>query len=403
VTTYNYLSPQGVIVPDTSQILADTESDWKGTLGDDLIVTPDTPQGAIIASDVAVRTEIASNNANLANQINPNYAGGIFLDDIWALTGGTRRAATYSIVDGVILGGVPGVVIPSGSRRATPAGDTFQLLTTVMLDNAGVGTGSFQSLVAGDVSCPAHSLTEPVVGYTSVGWETSDNPVAGTIGTDEQSDMSARNERRQTLALQGRSVSEAVFSNVRALSGVRSLSFRENVDAVTRVIDGITLVGHSVWACVDGGLDQDIADALYASKTAGADWNGEVSVAVTDPWSGQQSIVNFDRPAAVPVMARFIIVANGIGASDPSSLIKETVVKFANGQLDNGEVGFILGADVSPFELSAAANTASPQIFIRSVEVSPKSITPDWTKDNIQIGLNEKATIQADDILVVAL
>ncbi|WP_410680709.1 hypothetical protein [Citrobacter braakii] len=399
--SYKYLSPEGVIVPDTSQILTDTENEWKATFGSDLDVTPDTPQGMIIASDVAVRSEVVANNAAVANQINPNYAGGLFLDDIWALTGGKRRASTYTLVDGVALTGVPGVVIPSGSRRSSN-GNLFELLSTVELDNSGKGTGIFQALEPGAIPCPAHTLKDPVVGYTSVGWETSDNPDAGTMGTEEQSDLSARKERRQTLAIQGRSIGEAVYSNVRAVVGVNSLSFRENVDSTTKTIDGISLIAHSVWACVDGGEDTAVAAALYRSKTGGAAWNGTVSVDVTDAWSGQKSTVKFDRPTAKPVMAKFTVVSKGVGTGDPTSLIKDTIVKYANGQLDNGEEGFTLGTDVSPFELSAAANTASPQIFIKSVEIANKATTPTWSKDDIAIGLNEKATIQIDDILVVA-
>lgn len=400
VAAYKYLSPEGVIVPDTSQILADTEGEWKAVFGDDLDVTPDTPQGTIIATDVAVRSEVVANNAAVANQINPNYAGGVFLDDIWALTGGKRRTATYTIVDGVVLTGVPGVVIPSGSRRSSN-GNLFELLSTVALDNAGKGIGIFQALESGAIPCPAHTLTDPVVGYTSVGWETSTNPVAGTIGTEEQSDLSAKKERRQTLAIQGRSIAEAVFSNVRSVNGVNSISFRENVDSTTKTIDGISLVAKSVWACVDGGEDLNVAAALYRAKTGGANWNGAVSVVVTDEWSGQKSTVKFDRPISKPVMAKFTVVSKGVGTGDPTSLIKDTIMKYAAGQLENGEEGFTQGTDVSPFELSAAANSASPQIFIKSVEISNKSATPTWGKDDIAIGLNEKATIQIDDILVV--
>lgn len=400
MATYNYVSPSGVIVPDTSQILSDTEKEWKAVFGDDLDVTPDTPQGMLIASDVAVRAEVAANNAAVANQINPDYAGGIFLDDIWALTGGQRRAATWTLVDNVLLTGTPGVVIPSGSRRASN-GNLFELLSAVVLDNTGKGVGIFQAMEPGPVPCPAHSLITPVPGYTSPGWETSDNPFAGVIGTEEQSDYSARKERRQTLALQGRSVAGALFANVRALQGVNSLSLRENMDSAAKNIDGIVLAGHSVWICVDGGSDKDIANALYRAKTGGTGWNGAVSVEVQDRWSGQKSLVKFDRPAVRPVMAKFTVAAKGIGTGDPASLIKETILNYASGQLSNGEEGFVLGADVSPFELSAAANTASPQLFIKGVEISLKSASPAWSKDDIAIGLNEKATLQADDIIVV--
>lgn len=401
MATYEYVSPEGVIVPDTSEILKTTEEEWKDVLGQDISVEPQTPQGVLIASDVAVRSEVAAGNATLANQFNPNYSGGVFLDDIWALTGGKRREATYTIVDNVTLTGIPGVVIPSGSRRATTAGDIFQLLTTVTLDATGKGTGIFQALEPGPISATANSLTVPVRGYTSVGWETSTNPQEGTIGRDRQSDLSAKQERRRTLALQGRSIGEAVYSNVRAVDGVRSLSYRENYEDTAKTIDGISLIAHSIWVCVDGGTSADIAEALYRSKTGGTGYNGTAIVNYKDPLFGQTFQIKFDRPVAKPVMVKVTGAISGQIVSDPESLIKQAVVDYANGLLDNGEEGFVLGEDVSPWEISAAVNYMVPGIFISKVEVANKATTPTWGTTTLSLGLNEKATISLDDVLVV--
>lgn len=402
MATYEYVSPEGVIVPDTSEILKTTETEWKDTLGQDISVEEQTPQGVLIASDVAVRSEVAAGNAALANQFNPNYSGGVFLDDIWALTGGKRRDATYTIIDNVDMTGVPGVLVPSGSRRATAAGDVFQLITTVTLDSStGKGKGIFQALEPGPIPAPANSLTVPVRGYTSVGWETSNNPQEGTVGRDRQSDLSAKQERRRTLALQGRSIGEAVYSNVRALDGVRSISFRENYTNAATTIDGISLVANSVWVCVDGGVDIDIAAALYKSKTGGANYNGAVTVNYKDPLFGQTFIVKFDRPTAKPIMVRVTGTASGQITGDPEALVKQAVVDYANGVLANGEEGFVLGEDVSPWELGAAVNYIVPGLFISKVEVANKATTPSWATATIAIGLKEKATVSLDDVLVV--
>lgn len=401
--TYKYLSPQGVIVPDTAQILEETNQEWKDVHGQDLDVDPETPQGVVIASDVAVRSEVVANNAAVANQINPNYAGGIFLDDIWALTGGKRRSATYTLVDNVTLTGIPGVVIPSGSRRRTTAGDLFQLITTITLDSTGKGIGQFQALESGPVPCAAHTLTQPVQGYTSVGWETSDNPDAGAVGRDMQSDLSTKQERVQTLALQGRSIAEAVYSNVRALEGVRSLSFRENYTKGDLTIDGIFLLANSVWVCVDGGLDTDIAAALYRSKTGGGNWNGAVTVNYKEPRFGQTFPTKFDRPTAHPVMARVSYTVVGSITGDPVALIKQAIVDYSQGLLENGEEGFVLGGDVSPYELGSAVNYRVPGLFISKVEVAPESTTPVWSLNTITIGLKEKATIDLDHVIAVAV
>lgn len=404
MATYKYLSPEGVIVPDTSAILDETNQEWKDVLGQDLDVNPETPQGVVIASDVAVRSEVVANNAAMANQINPNYAGGVFLDDIWALMGGKRRAATYTLVDGVTLAGVPGVVIPSGSRRATTSGDVFQLLTTVQLDNAtGKGVGIFQALEPGPIPCAAHALTVPVQGYTSVGWETSDNPNAGAMGRLTQSDLSAKQERVQTLGQQGRSVPDAVYGNVRALDGVRSITFRENYTKTDATIDGIFLVANSVWVCVDGGVDANIAAALYRSKTGGADWNGAVTVNYKEPRFGQTFPIKFDRPTPKPITTRVSYTVVGSISGDPVALIKQAVVDYANGLLENGEEGFVLGEDVSPFEIAAAVNYRVPGLFISKVEIADQATTPTWSVVTKAIGLKEKATIDLDHVLAVAV
>lgn len=401
MATYKYVSPEGVIVPDTSSILKDTNGEWTGVFGEGLNVNEETPQGVIIAGDVLVRSEVVANNAALANQINPNYAGGIFLDDLWALTGGKRRSSSYSLVDGVELRGIPGVSIASGTRRRTTSGNLFQLIDLVQLDNTGYGVGRFQSIDPGPVECLANTLTVPVVGYTPPGLESTTNPQAGTPGTLEQTDLSAKQERRQTLALQGRSISEAMMSHVRALSGVKSISFRENTSDSTQVIDGITLVEHSVWICVDGGIDQDIADMAYSQKTAGGAWNGSVSVPVKDPYSGQSSTVKFDHPTAKPIMVRVTASVEGTLTSDPEGIIKSAILQYSLGQSTNGEPGFVLGEDVSPFELAAAVNYSAPVIYVRKVEIAPKAVSPVWTVITMDIGLKEKATISLDDILVV--
>lgn len=398
---YEYLSPQGVIVPDTSEIKTTTEEEWKAVLGQDLDVSPETPQGILINSDVLVRSETAANNAAVANQINPNYAGGIFLDDIWALTGGKRRDATYTLVDGVNLTGVPGVVIPSGSRRETTSGDQFQLLSTVRLDSQGKGVGIFQAIEPGPISCGAHTLTVPVQGYTSVGWETSDNPSAGFVGQLTQSDISARQERKETLALRGRSLAEAVYSNLRVVYGLNSMSFRENYDDTDKTIDGIFLVKNSIWVCVDGGSDQDIATALYKSKSGGCGYNGAIQVNYKEPLFGQNHVIRFDRSSPVPVMIKVTAKVNGTATGDLEGQIKQAVIDYTSGVSSNGEVGFKLGVDVSPFEIASGVNYEVPSVFITKVEIAPLSTTPTWTVTTMEIGLNKKAQVDINDVSVV--
>src|ERR1700744_6527208 len=100
---YEYLQQTGVVVPDTSGLLADVQTEYQTVFGSDLIVTPNTPQGVLITAETLARTEVVNNNAALANQINPNVAGGVFLDAILALTGVQRTPASPTLVTNVTL------------------------------------------------------------------------------------------------------------------------------------------------------------------------------------------------------------------------------------------------------------------------------------------------------------
>ena len=123
---YDYITVTGVIVPDTSVIMQDVIDEFLQTFGQDLVTTPNTPQGVLIVSETAARSAVADNNAALANQINPNVAGGVFLDAILALTGAERSPATPSTVT-ADLTGIAGTIIPQGSQAADSVyGNVFQ-------------------------------------------------------------------------------------------------------------------------------------------------------------------------------------------------------------------------------------------------------------------------------------
>jgi uncharacterized phage protein gp47/JayE len=359
-------------------------------------VTPDTPQGVLITAETLARDAVLRNNAALANQINPNLAGGVFLDAILALTGSARDPAERSTVSAT-LAGVPGTVVPAGVIASTAGdGDEFELAIAVEIGIGGTVVGEFQSVEFGPISAGVGALTQIVSGV--LGWETVTNTDAAVLGRAEQSDQSARLYRRNTLALQGQSIAEAITSGLYATEGVKSLSFRENVTDGPLVIDGINLVEHSIYVCVDGGTNEDVAATILRKKSAGADYNGAVTVNVLEEASGQTYAVKFDRPDDVDIQTKVTIKASS-SISDPTAAVKEAVLAFANGEIED-EPGFTVGNDVSSFEISGAINRLYPTIYVQKVELSLATPTV-WSTDPIAIGLDEIAKIVSGAITVV--
>lgn len=363
---YDYVEPAGVIVPDTAQLRTEVEASFRAAFGADLIVTPETPQGVLITLLTLARDGMVRNNAAVANQINPNLAEGVFLDAIWALTGGERVVATRSTLVGVALAGVPGAFIPQGAQaRAGEDGGIFELTGGVTLDATGAATGTFQALEFGPVPASAGALDRIVSGV--LGWETVDNPASAVLGQSTETDEASRLRRRRTLAAQGVALPEAITSALYQTTGVTSVLFRENYTAADVVEEGLTILAHSVLAVVDGGLDTDVALALLRNKSLGAAWTGNLTIPTVDPLSGQTYAVSFRRPTPVPIYVEVTVSQLGAGG-DPSTAVKAAMIAYATG-LQDGEAGLVIGQDVSPFELAGAVQVADPPLYVRDVKI----------------------------------
>ncbi len=515
MSNYNPIDTTGVILADTADVLAQVEAEFKTAFGSDLVVTPDTPQGVLIAQETQARSSVIDNNALVANQINPNQAGGTFLDAICAFLGLQRAPATYTLVTGVTLGGVQGTVIPSGTLAYTSAQDQFALQTEVTIPVGGTITGDFAAVQSGAVPCAIGALSHIEPSTAVLGWESVTNPNAGVLGQDQQSDAELKQVRLNTLASQGVSSALAIQSGVSAVINETSMAFRENYNNVPMGMiigiqsgttlsgtvwslsttgsitvdttalayiaslqtapaaainpwptakyatkgnvtlsglstqtngdwpgamtagdivlakgqttasqnglwvvaagawtrhsymaagasllgsnDGIGMIPHSIWACVAGGSDLDIATALLENKSEGCGYNGSVSVDVVEPASGQTYNVLFDRPTLVNVG----VIANlsqGTNTSNLTQTAVQAMLDFTTGQIA-GEAGWIVGAPASPYDLGAAIVSEQNGVRVRGVQVAT---VPDLVYQNteIELALNQQAILDLSYVTV---
>ncbi len=390
---YDPISQTGVILVDTSELRDEVAQEWKDRFGQDLDTSPETPQGIQITAEALQRAGVLSANAKIANQINPNIAGGVFLDAIAALTGLERTSATRTTVNATITG-VSGAIIPAGSRAST-GDDEFELVSSVTIPPSGEIIGSFQSVEFGAIPCPAGALNTIVDGV--LGWETVENAEAGVLGKDREGDSPFRKKRLRTIALQGLRTPEAIKSRLGALRDVKSFSFLENISSEEETIEGIPMKPHSIWLCVHGGKDEDVARAIFQSRSVGSGMNGNIVVDVVDDVSGQMYFVRFDRAIEIPVAVRVTIkVASSQLTGDPESQIKKAILDYANGETE--EDGFVVGADVSIFEIAGAIAQIGG-VFVSQIETKKVS-DANFQPANISIAINEVATITPSTIMV---
>jgi hypothetical protein len=219
-------------------------------------------------------------------------------------------------------------------------------------------------------------------------------------GKTEQSDISTRKQRQFEIGQNSKSNAFSIKAAISALDGVEAVSYRENVENITQTIDGVLMVPHSNYVCVDGGVDSEIAEA-YQIKSGGSNYNGSVIEPYTNPDSGQVINVKFDRPTEKPMLVQ--VIAKVGASTNAVQDIKDAVISYANGEVD-GENGFALGEDTSPFEIGSAVNVQLSDVFVNKVQIATVAAgVGAYSTDTITNEIFEKATIQESNIEVIIL
>lgn len=366
---YQYVTSTGLIVPDTSTIRDQVTQDFKNALGQDLDVTPETPQGRLIQLITDYRVNTLAINALNSNQINLRYATGRFLDAIGSFYGTERIASTSTRVLATVTG-VANTVIPQGSQAQTTAGDLFYAENNITIGNSGTATGYFLSLEKGPIPCEVNTLTQIV--NAVLGWETISNSANAIIGTNVESDTDFR-IRIQDSRFTGISLMQAIKAKLTNISNVLSSWAYDNYTNATITYDTVSIPAHSICVVVDGGTDQEIAEAIYQVKTGGTGYttiSGQsVDVTVTDGAYNTPYVVTFNRPQYVGFKVSIQVRNVSYSGADLEEDIKQAIIDWSEG-LVNGVDGLKIGQNVSPFEISAAVSDQIPEIYVKDCKIA---------------------------------
>jgi hypothetical protein len=274
----------------------------------------------------------------------------------------------------------------------------------VTLEGIGTATVVMTSVLDGPIVAGASTLTQIVSDV--LGWETVTNTDAAVLGAVTQSDEQFRFERRVTLFAQGASLPGAIISAIYLVENVTSLFFLENTSSTTQVIDGVTMVSHSIYVCVNGGLDLDVATAIQSKKSAGAGYNNGASMTpvsqdVVVPFSNQIITVLFDRPDVIQIgVAISVIVIQPI--QDPVTTVQQAILNWAAGLVD-GLDGLIVGANVSPWEIGGAVTIQYPGVYVQSLQIKNLTALGAYQYTEIEISPWQIANIQQSAIVVTVL
>lgn len=320
---------------------------------------------------------------------------------------GSKSAATHSTASMTLV--LAAGTYPAGSLIVYVSGDPNKRFSNDESITTGGGTLTAQPFTAeleGAVTANLHTLTQ--IASNPGGFTSATNPAAASTGLEQETDAEYRQRWREELARFGSTTVDAIRADLLEVTNVVSAKVYENDTAAT--VSGIP--PYSILAVVQGGDDQDVADALWNAKSATAGTTGTTMETVVDT-QGQSHSVSFTRPSEVPfyVTATVDVLEGVYSAGVLSNNIIEIAIhecgknwgplwpqQLAAGTLETGGDSWPVGSDIFHSRFVAAIQGITGVIRVVSLFIGTAP-APVGTSD-ITIALDEYGDIDYSGIVV---
>jgi hypothetical protein len=316
----------GFTSPTEQENLAGVLADFNDAFGGALNPSLSTPQGQLATSLAAVLSAFNDLFVDYTNQIDPAFASGRMQDALARIYFLNRRGATPTTVLATISG-VTGLNIPVGSLARAADGTIFQSLSAVTVPSAGTVDVQFAALTNGPIVVPSGALN--TIYRTVPGWDSITNAAPGLLGRNEENRDDLEQRRGLSVAANATGILPAVRGAVLSIPEVVDVYVTENETAAPVTVGGQTLVAHSLYVCVQGGSDADVARAIWTKKPPGCNYTGTTSVTVEDLNGGYLTpptyTVKFQRAALLTVGFDVTIAGSSAVPSDAQAQIAAAI------------------------------------------------------------------------------
>lgn len=394
-------STSGLDVPDEADILAGRLTDLANALGTSMSKDLTTPQGQIAISDTAIIADKNNQLLAIVNQINPDFSSGRFQDGIGRIYFLDRISATGTTVTATCTGLV-GRTIPAGSLAQDVNGYIYESVDAGTIGADGSVNIVFKNRTTGPIACPSGTLNQI---YQAIdGWSGITNSVAGVLGNDVESRSNFEVRRRQSVARNSSNQDGSILAALLATTNVLDAYVWSNrtASAVTKGATSVSVAAHSVWICVYGGADADVAEAIFNTYNPGCNFNGSTTYTVYDNTNYEapypEYVMQWQKATTTPVYFKVTLDSSLNPPSDITSEVQTMVQTVFNGSYD-GIAKARIGATINAGKYYAPVISISPDsVGILSLEVSLDGVT---FTPSVTMGIDQVPTIQASDITVV--
>ncbi len=344
------VTPTGFVGKPLADQLTEFEAGWRAIFGNDVDLSPDTPDGEVLALVAAALDEAWQVGEATYFSYRLRQAVGTALSDLVALIGLSRLLGTPTTVTAVV--NTPGALIlanlTSSFRIESEAGDLFRPVTPGTAGDTAVRT--FQSVEnAALIVSPTETwkVVTPVANLQGI----VSNATPPVIGTNDESDAVLRARALLSTENGATNILESLYSALLQVAGVSRV--RVYVNATNGTVDGRP--PHSYEVVIVGGADADIANAIWQNHPAGIEVFGTTTEVIVDSQGFNQSM-EFTRPTLIPIIIDIVTSSTPEYPSTGDDEMKQAILDYAAGLLVEGEQ-FGIGDDVLLSRLYTALNS----------------------------------------------
>ncbi len=397
------ITDTGPVAPEPEVVLEAVLDDYDAAFGGDMSRQLDTPQGQMSQSQSSIIVDKDDVVVELIRDVNPDTSSGVMQDAIGRIYL-LQRIQSRSTVADCLCVGVPGTTIPLNSKIQSQNNDIYVSTTAAVIPAGGSITISFQAQDGGPLEAPAGTLNKIYVQIT--GWDTVNNVADAIVGRDEETRAEFELRRKNSVALNANGSLPAIRANVLEVENVVDVFTEENDTGATVVKRGVSLIEHSLYVCVKGGIDADIANAIWIRKGTGCDYNGDVAVVVVDDENYQPPYPEYDilfkRPEDVSIQFTVDVISTSQTPSNYEELVQDAILDAFNnpGFRTSARIGAVLVAfDYSTAILNAGAQPGALTGPIQISDIQIKTSAGSFG-DSIELNIDEYPTLIRADITV---
>jgi uncharacterized phage protein gp47/JayE len=388
MTTYG-VTADGFVDKPIETILSEIEAAQKAAFGADFDVSAQSPAGQINGIMAIHLRELWEVAQAVYDSLDPDSNEGLSQTRVAALSGTVRSPATKSTVTASVNLDA-GITLETGAVASVSGSPNSRFVTTEDATNSGGAPAAvdveMEAETAGIVVANAGTLT--VIETPQSGWNSITNAADATLGTEEETDDELRVRRETELRRAGAAAVDAIAADVAAVDSVTNVTVFENT---TDAVDGDGVPAHAIEVVVLGGAVNDIAQAIWDSRSAGIEAHGDTNGTATDD-NGDSQTVYFSRPSEIRIYVNIVVDTDSDYPADGDTQIKTAIATWGQA-LDVGE-------DLIYTQLYNVIFGISGVVDVTTLEVDTSD--PPAGTSNISIGSRELATIDTADVDVTS-